>query len=167
MNRSRELIVGRVYNVLRSPEDLLNFSQLQSLTLDFGSEGLNTQFDCVQKLFGVFSSSLESPSNVSEIFERSFSHGITQSLKKLTISKLPCVNQHLLKKIACTFPNLVSLDLESTSRLELNCCSACYEDSLSLTMHSPVTRKFRSTEDIAVRSPCAKYESRLVTSEHR
>lgn len=151
----REIIVGRVYNILRAPAHLLHFSRLQSLTLDFGSEGLHTQFDCVQKLFNV-SSSVERPSSdfidgSAAVSYRAEVGSRLLSLTRLKIVKLPCINQHLLQKIACAFPNLVSLELESTSRLNLSCCSHCYEDSLTLTMHSLVARRYTCAENLAVR----------------
>ncbi|KAF6753099.1 hypothetical protein DFP72DRAFT_1046892 [Ephemerocybe angulata] len=74
---------------------------------------------------------------------------VLHSLKLFKVTRLPCIDTYLLRAIARAFPNLVSLELECTGRLKRSCCQTCYEDSLTLTVHSPVPRKYRSAEDLA------------------
>ncbi|KAJ2929474.1 hypothetical protein H1R20_g7620, partial [Candolleomyces eurysporus] len=143
----RELEIRDIADVLTSPTHILRFDALVSLSLDFARQGLNTQLDCVKRFFSVFDTAADTLDSDSTALA---SHGISQSLRHLRFTKLPAIEISLLRFIARVFPALVSLEIDSASRLNVGCCTGCFEDSLTLTVHSPVSRRFHSAEALAM-----------------
>lgn len=131
------------------PERLGRLSHLNTLSIDFGREGLVTQYPHVKQLLNIFESS---PS--------------ASSLISLTLSSLPAIDVLLLRLIAKVFGSLTDLYLSSTERLELTCCNACYEESLSRTVHSPIPDVYLTPEKLATEFALALTPLQKLTHLH-
>ncbi|KAH6916289.1 hypothetical protein BKA70DRAFT_1092009 [Coprinopsis sp. MPI-PUGE-AT-0042] len=121
--------------ICHSPERLLLLESLTNLSLDLSHEGITSQAHAMMKrVFGL----------VNPTTSR-----MCSSLRSLRLTKVAYIDKRILEMIAHAFPHLQHLYLEATSRLELTCCANCYEDSLTLTQHSPVPRYFPVVQSLA------------------
>ncbi|KAJ7155396.1 hypothetical protein C8R43DRAFT_884454 [Mycena crocata] len=99
-------------------------THLETLSIDLYSEGLVTQHPCLKRIcLELLSSPIENASH---------------KLTMLTLTSLPHLDVPLLRLIGNNFPCLIDLHLSCTERLDLTCCWHCYEESLGLTIHSPI-----------------------------
>ena len=73
------------------------------------------------------------------------------NITSLTMTAVPRLDAHLLKIIAQTFPLLVDLHLSSVESLNMDCCPNCFEDSLTLSSHSPIPEIYHNVEILAVK----------------
>ncbi|KAG2011352.1 hypothetical protein CC2G_011484 [Coprinopsis cinerea AmutBmut pab1-1] len=132
--------------------ELRLFSNLHILSLDFRHEGLNTQKQTVLHLFGALgqtnSTSVLHPNAhvAGELPVARYGHPICDNLQVLHLTKLASIDVNVLNAIVGAFPRLKELYLESTSRLKLTCCPNCYDESLTLTTHSPIPRIIPTVE---------------------
>ncbi|KAJ7765410.1 hypothetical protein DFH07DRAFT_363684 [Mycena maculata] len=107
-------------------------THLQELSIDLDSEGFVTQHPFLQLLC-----------------RHLLPHNTFHKLTMLTLTSLPRIDIPLLRLIAGSFPLLVDLYLSSTERLDFHCWH-CYEESLGLTIHSPVPDMFSDSRAMAV-----------------
>ncbi|KAJ7091348.1 hypothetical protein B0H15DRAFT_977221, partial [Mycena belliarum] len=115
---------------------------LQELSVDLSTEGLRSQLPILKRICLALLSCCSSVDNINA------SHTLTI----LTLTSLPRIDIPLLRLIAESFPRLVDLHLSCTERLDLHCCWLCYEESLGVTVHSPVPEMFSHSRDMAVAS---------------
>jgi hypothetical protein len=121
--------------ICHSPERLLLFETLASLSLDLSHEGITSQAHAMKRIFGLINPTTSQ---------------MCSSLRSLRLTKVAYIDKRILEMIAYAFPYLQDLYLETTSRMQLSCCSNCYEDSLTLTQHSPIPRYFPIVQSLAV-----------------
>lgn len=112
-----------------TPVDLLGFTLVSSLSIDFSHEGLVTQQPVVSRLFERINST---------------------QLTSLTLTALPRIDVPLLKLIARTVPHLTTLAISSIERLDSACCEDCFYESASRVIHSPVPDMFAEVGGLAV-----------------
>ncbi|KAI0794092.1 hypothetical protein C8Q74DRAFT_556500 [Fomes fomentarius] len=105
---------------------LARFTSLQSLELDFTTDGLATQKSRCSLLF----------------------KNVTADLTTLKLTYLPRIDTALLTLLAARFPSLVILELSCTERLDEECCWLCFEESSSCTIHSPIPEHFSSIQKL-------------------
>ena len=122
--------------VLESDPDLAftSFMLLKDLWIDFRREGLMTQRPVLNFLFESIANS-----------------GGFSNLTSLTMTAVPRLDAHLLRIVAKTFPFLVDLHLSSVESLNMDCCPNCFEDSLTISLHSPIPEIYPNVEILAVR----------------
>ena len=114
-------------------EILKQLTKLTDLHVDLSSANLLSQRTCLAALF----SSSSSPNLFGQV-------------RSLTMSNIPRIDEHLLRRISVAFPALIYLHLGSAEGLDMNCCPSCYEDSLSRIAHSPIENIHPDTEVLAV-----------------
>ena len=107
---------------------LFHFTNLQHIHIDFSSEGLHTQRTCLRKLLKCLPCELTS----------------------LELSYLPKIDVDLLNRVVKTFPRLIFLKLTCSERLINDCCWACYEESSSCTIHSPIPDNYIDADHLVV-----------------
>lgn len=73
-------------------------------------------------------------------------------LTSLALTGLWRIDVFLLSVITRGFPGLVSLHLSCSEHLDVSCCWACFEDSSSAVVHSPVPNHFPTVASLTVRS---------------
>ncbi|KAI9064791.1 hypothetical protein FKP32DRAFT_1611026 [Trametes sanguinea] len=110
---------------------LAQFTSLRSLELDFSADGLSTQTSRATLLF----------------------RNMSAQLTWLKLTHLPRIDLGLLSLVATRFPNLVTLELSCTERLDEHCCWHCLEESSTSCMHSPIPETFASA-DILITKMC-------------
>lgn len=115
-----------------SPSVLLGLTALHSLAIDFSREGLVTQHPVILHLFQNINSN---------------------SLTSISLTALPRIDVPLLRLIASTFPQLDTLCLSSTERLDCTCCENCFMESASRVIHSPIPDMFAEVSGLAVSYP--------------
>ncbi|KAJ3571044.1 hypothetical protein NP233_g4012 [Leucocoprinus birnbaumii] len=113
--------------------NLGSFTNLHSLELSFASEGVSTQDTVIHRLLDSFTRS-----------------ATRMTLEKLTFTEIPRIDTKLLHSLSGTFPQLQSLELGSTKRIEFDCCIVCMEDSLECIRHSPIPDYYANAEKFAV-----------------
>lgn len=121
---------------------LARFTSLQSLELDFTTDGLATQKSRCSLLF----------------------KNVIADLTTLKLTYLPRIDTALLTFLAARFPSLMILGLSCTERLDEECCWLCFEESSSCTMHSPIPEQFSSIQKLTVRSPLELVRIRLLST---
>lgn len=108
-----------------------SFVNLQVLKVSFTLEGLSTQDSVVRRLLDSFSRS-------------------GPNIRKLTLTEIPRIDSKLLDSVSLTFPQLQSLEMESSRRIDFDCCTVCLEDSLGYMRHSPIPDYYANAEKLAV-----------------
>ncbi|KAJ7574385.1 hypothetical protein C8J56DRAFT_872350 [Mycena floridula] len=108
------------------------FTHIQELSIDCRTEGLSSQQQALRNIF----------QNL--VTRRDPSLQMTT----LTLVSLPRIDVPLLRLIASTFPHLINLVLSSTERLDFGHCAACYEESLSVIIHSPIPDTYLEVSDL-------------------
>ena len=108
-----------------------SFVNLQVLKISFTLEGLSTQDSVVRRLLDSFSRS-------------------GTNIQKLTLTEIPRIDSKLLDSLSLTFPQLKSLEMESSKRIDFDCCTVCLEDSLGYMRHSPIPDYYANAEKLAV-----------------
>jgi len=108
-----------------------SFVNLQDLKISFTLEGLSTQDSVVRRLLDSFSRS-------------------GTNIRKLTLAEIPRIDSKLLDSLSLTFPHLESLEMDSSRRIDFDCCTVCLEDSLGYMRHSPIPDYYANTEKLAV-----------------
>ncbi|KAG1860279.1 hypothetical protein DFJ58DRAFT_905547 [Suillus subalutaceus] len=63
-------------------------------------------------------------------------------LTSLTMTKLWRIDVPLLKIVASTFPSIKILHLSCSEQLDVSCCWACFEESSTAVVHSPIPNYF-------------------------
>lgn len=116
-------------SILSDISHLLHFSNLQHVHVDFSPEGLHTQRTCIRKILKC----------------------LPAELTLLELSYLPKLDVDLLHRVAKHFPHLTNLKLTCSERLINDCCWACYEESSSCTVHSPIPDNHVDVDDLTVR----------------
>jgi hypothetical protein len=115
------------------PARLSALTHLEELSIDLKTEGLLTQQPFLKLLCRHISSSISD-----------------HKLTILTLTSLPRIDIPLLRLIS-GFSLLVDLHLSTTERLDFSCCWICLEESMGLTIHSPVPDMFLDSTCMAVR----------------
>jgi hypothetical protein len=72
-------------------------------------------------------------------------------LTSLTLTELWHIDALLLSTVSGAFPGLMSLHLSCSEHLDVSCCWACFEDSSSTVVHSPIPNYFPTVASLAVR----------------
>ncbi|KAH9943801.1 hypothetical protein B0H21DRAFT_474460 [Amylocystis lapponica] len=110
------------------PNPLYQFRNLQSVIINFSSDGLAThQSRCKMLLTS-----------------------LPSSLTHLSLTSLPQLTSALLILISSKFLALLVLELTCAERLDEDCCWLCYEESSSCTMHSPMPDVYSTLDDLVV-----------------
>ncbi|KAJ7623238.1 hypothetical protein FB45DRAFT_925014 [Roridomyces roridus] len=104
-------------------------TRLEELSVDLEAEGFVTQQPFLKLLCKHIHSSCQ--------------------LTVLVLTSLPRIDIPLLRMIVESFPHLVELHLSSSERLDLHCWD-CYQDSLELTLHSPIPDMFSDPKSMAI-----------------
>lgn len=109
--------------------NLKRFIQLESARINYYKEGIYTQYTISRRILTALPS---------------------LKLTLLEICFLPRIDTALLRLIAANFPQLETLSLSCTERLDADCCYSCYEQSASRTIFSPIPEYFTDAENLAV-----------------
>jgi len=72
-------------------------------------------------------------------------------LTSLTLTELWRIDALLLGMVSGAFPGLMSLHLSCSEHLDVSCCWACFEDSSSAVIHSPIPNHFPTVASLTVR----------------
>ena len=72
-------------------------------------------------------------------------------LTSLTLTELWRIDGTLLSMVSRAFPGLVSLHLSCSEHLDVSCCWACFEESSSAVVHSPIPNHFPTVASLTVR----------------
>ncbi|KAF8813015.1 hypothetical protein BYT27DRAFT_7231085 [Phlegmacium glaucopus] len=128
----RSLFASSYVLLSEGSPDFASFRFLKDLWIDFRREGLMTQRPVLNFLFESIANS-----------------GGFSNLTSLTMTAVPRLDAHILKIVAQTFPSLVDLHLSTVESLNIDCCPSCFEDSLTLSSHSPIPEIYPNVEMLA------------------
>ncbi|KAJ6591596.1 hypothetical protein DFH09DRAFT_179185, partial [Mycena vulgaris] len=148
----RSLRASSTTLTFHSAQRLAALTHLQELSVDLRTEGLFTQQPVLKRICRDLLSSS--------------THNASHTLTMLTLTSLPRIDIPLLRLIAISFPRLFDLHLGCTERLDLHCCWSCYEESLGVTIHSPVPDMFSRSRDMAVAFASILQPLKLLTHLH-
>ncbi|KAG2040117.1 hypothetical protein BDR03DRAFT_950333 [Suillus americanus] len=71
-------------------------------------------------------------------------------LTSLTMTKLWRIDVPLLKTVASAFPSVKILHLSCSEQLDISCCWACFEESSTAVVHSPIPNYFNDITKLTV-----------------
>ena len=120
--------------VSRNAWIIKEFTNLKNLHIDCSHCNLASQFSTFSNVFDALAAD----------------ENIVPNLASLTMTNLPRLDDCLLKLIASRLPQLIDLHLSTVEGLETECCSNCYEESLTRVMHSPINEIYLDGEILAV-----------------
>ncbi|KAI0705239.1 hypothetical protein BC835DRAFT_1261298 [Cytidiella melzeri] len=115
-------------------QNLLHFSRLTSLRVDFVTEGLHTHEGYAKLIL----SNLPINAHRALTPATKAKKSIVQHLTSLEFAFLPSITPHILSLLSVYCPKLQSLVLRCTDRLLIDCCWTCYAEASSCTVHSPL-----------------------------
>ncbi|KAG1864802.1 hypothetical protein F4604DRAFT_2027189 [Suillus subluteus] len=104
------------------------YRNLKHLMISFSSDGRQSQTTRLKRIF----SPLAIP-----LIPR-----FPPQLTSLTMTKLWRIDVPLLKIVASTFPSIKILHLSCSEQLDVSCCWACFEESSTAVVHSPIPNYF-------------------------
>ena len=128
---------------------LHSLPNLHSLVISFSQTGVATQQAHLKKIIKLPQPYLSNP--VSPIGSPLHAPKAFSRLESLTLTALCFIDKALLTLVAKNFPNLTSLCLSCTDRLDMDCCWGCFQESASCAIGiSPIPDMFASVDHLAV-----------------
>lgn len=112
-------------------DNLQHFTRLNSLYIDFSTEGSNTHHARARLILAYL--------------QPKFSR-----LTCLEFDFLPSITTHILELIVETCPALETLILGCSTRLVADCCWTCYDEASTCTVHSPLPDYFCDVDGMTV-----------------